>query len=141
MGPTRILLPAAGAALALVLSLSYLLCPSPPATGPATAEQRCVFGPDPQVGPAQQRAEAKREVAEAVRTGRLTVVQGAGRFRTIDETAPPAVRLGLRLTYKGDSDEERYRRAVIQYVSLSHPGSPAEAEATRLRLEADLQIP
>lgn len=141
MGPTRTLVPAAGAALALVLCLSYLVGPSQPTKKPATADQRCIYGPDPEVEPAQQRAAAKREVAEAVRAGRLTLAQGAARFRAFDETAPPAVRMGLRLTYKGDSDEERYRRAVIQYVSLSHPGSPAEAEATRVRLEADLQAP
>jgi hypothetical protein len=92
---------------------------------------------DVQLAEAHQRLGAKQEVVSDVIAGRLDLPEAAARFR--DVTPPDALRY-LRTSYAGASDDERFCRAVIQWVHATlRARSRAEADRTAARLEAELQ--
>jgi hypothetical protein len=86
-----------------------------------------------------RRLERKERLAQAVLEGRLTLLEAAALFRTLDEGPPGFNWEQFRRSHAGDSDEERHCREVIKCVC---PYPPEEAprcrEEARRRLGADL---
>jgi hypothetical protein len=86
-----------------------------------------------------ERSAAKDEVAEDVAAGRLTLLEGAARFRDLDASASEGYRRGWRQLVKGASDEERYCRQVLSYLEAVLRDRPAASAAIRARLETELR--
>jgi hypothetical protein len=87
---------------------------------------------------ASRRNAAKRAVAADVAAGRLTLFEGAARFRDLDADAPEEILAAWRRAVGGSSDEERYCRTVIQYVEVLLRDRPGESAAVLRNLGAQL---
>jgi hypothetical protein len=94
---------------------------------------------DDQIQAAGERSAAKNEVAEDVAAGRLTLLEGAARFRDLDASAAESYRQGWRRLAQGASDDERYCRQVLGYLAAVLRDRPDGGAAVRGRLEAELQ--
>jgi hypothetical protein len=84
------------------------------------------------------RLEVRHEVARAVAEGRLSLLEGAARFRALDREEPPVILAQLRTTYPGATAEVRSCRHLIRWVRLwlnDHPGADRRVVQ---RLEAEL---
>jgi hypothetical protein len=83
--------------------------------------------------------EIKRQVAEELIDGRLTLFQAVVHFQRAEQGLPAAaMRLrALRLGFPGNSDAERRCRKVIHYLRVTWPESARASRAAR-RLEEDL---
>jgi hypothetical protein len=85
-----------------------------------------------------ERLRARGAVTNELRAGRLTLVQAAARFRSLNVYPPDSVP-DLRRFLPGATDEERLCRQAIFWAEGSDPAmSPAARELTRRRLEAEL---
>jgi hypothetical protein len=94
---------------------------------------------DAQLAEAHQRIGAKQEVVSDVIAGRVDLPEAAARFRDLTPPSSDAARY-LRTAYAGASDDERFCRAVIQWVRVTlQTRSRAEVDRTAARLEAELQ--
>ncbi len=86
-----------------------------------------------------RRVDEKQAVSREVLAGRLTLVEAAARFRTVN-TAYPESMSYLRNLCSGGSDEERLCRQVIGWVEGEGSGGDrAETHRVVARLEAELQ--
>jgi hypothetical protein len=88
---------------------------------------------------ANQRAEVKRQVVDALLDGRLTFPQAAARFRDLSADLPDRGQNGRPPWY---TEEEWLYRQVIVYVHVelaAHRRAPAQAEEWISRLEAELR--
>jgi hypothetical protein len=83
--------------------------------------------------------EIKRQVAEELLDGRITLFQAVLQFQQAEQGLPAAAaRLRvLRQTIPGSSDAERWCRKVIRYLRATWPES-ARARRTARRLEQEL---
>jgi hypothetical protein len=83
--------------------------------------------------------EIKRQVAEELLDGRITLFQAVVQFQRAEQGLPAeAARLrALRQTCTGDSDAERWCRKVIRYLRATWPESAWARRAAR-RLEQEL---
>jgi hypothetical protein len=83
--------------------------------------------------------EIKRQVAEELLDGRLTLFQAVVQFQRAEQGLPAsAARLRvLRQTFPGNSDAERWCRKVIRYLRATWPESARASRAAR-RLEEEL---
>jgi hypothetical protein len=94
---------------------------------------------DAQLVEAQQRVGVKQQVVGDVIDGRLDLLEAAARFRDLTPPSSDAARY-LRRVYAGPSDDERFCRALIQWVRGTRRfGSRAEADRAAARLEAEFQ--
>jgi len=94
---------------------------------------------DAQLTEAQHRVGAKQQVVSDLIAGRLSLLEAAARFRDLTPPSSDAARY-LRSVYAGASDDERFCRAVIQWVrGTRRSGSRAEADRVAARLEAEFQ--
>jgi hypothetical protein len=85
-----------------------------------------------------QRIDDKMRLAEEVAEGRLTLLAAAARFRDLDR-APPAFQWEMfRMTYDGQSDDERHCREVIGFVGSALINQPETGNQVVARLRADL---
>jgi hypothetical protein len=86
-----------------------------------------------------QSMEIKRQVAEELLDGRITLFQAVLQFQRAEQGLPAAAaRLrALRLRFPGSSDAERWCRKVIRYLRATWPES-ALASRVALRLEGEL---
>jgi hypothetical protein len=84
------------------------------------------------------RAEDKDQLALEVAAGRLSLVEGAARFRDLCQTTPGFSLKMLRLLYPSDSEEESYCWALIVRVRKVLADDPAQARAAAGRLGAEL---
>jgi hypothetical protein len=94
---------------------------------------------DEQIQATQERSAAKNGVTEDVAAGRLTLLEGAARFRDLDASAPEGYRRAWRQLAKGASDDERYCRQVLGYLAAVLRNRPGGGAAVRGRLEAELR--
>jgi hypothetical protein len=83
------------------------------------------------------RMERKEKIAAAVLAGEMTLREAAAAFAQAEEIGAPRDRPPLA----GASEQERLCRAVIEWVvvKVRFERSPAEADAVRQRLKAQLQ--
>jgi hypothetical protein len=88
---------------------------------------------------AQRCTAAKNKVAEDVATGRLTLLEGAARFRDLNWLNPGFNWERFRQTSPGVSDDERCCRQVLAYVAVVLRDRPNRGAAVRGRLEAELK--
>jgi hypothetical protein len=84
-------------------------------------------------------AEAKDQVAREVAAGQLSLVEGAARFRALCLETPGFDPALFRRFHGGNSDEECYCRALIDWVRRVLADDPAQAQKVASRLEAELQ--
>jgi hypothetical protein len=84
------------------------------------------------------RVTAKREAVAAVIAGRLTLREAAHRFHDLDEACPNFNRAEFRRSHLGATDEERYRRAVVEYVRQELQARPEQGQEVLRRLEVEL---
>jgi hypothetical protein len=82
--------------------------------------------------------EAKNRVAREVASWRLSLVEGAARFRALCQASPSFSLKMHRFIYPSDSDEECYCRALIHQVRWVLADDPAQAQEAAGRLEAEL---
>jgi hypothetical protein len=133
-------------ALAAALGYFWTAWPTPPA--PRT-------GPDEIRSPEQEEQrrarleifrarlfrsmEIKRQVAEELLDGRITLFRAVVQFQRAEQGLPAAAaRLrALRTMFPGSSDEERWCRKVIRYLRATWPESARANRAAR-RLEEEL---
>ena len=88
--------------------------------------------------------EIKRQVAEELLGGRITLFQAVVQFQRAEQGLPAeAARLrALRTSFPGNSDAERWCRKVIRYLRATWPESArARRCAQRLEQELDRQLP
>jgi hypothetical protein len=85
------------------------------------------------------RLETRHEVAGQVAQRRLSLLEGAARFRALDGKEPPVVLARLRMTYPGDTAEERCCRHLIHWVRLWLNDHPRADPRIPARLEAELE--
>jgi hypothetical protein len=94
---------------------------------------------DERLAAAVRRTEAKRQVAEDVAEGRVTLTEAAARVRDLNR-ASPELRWGTyRRAYPAASDEERFCREVISLVCGLAENDPERYLAVTERLEAELR--
>jgi len=87
--------------------------------------------------------EIKRQVAEELLGGRITLFQAVVQFQRAEEGLPAAAaRLrALRTSFPGSSDAERWCRKVIRYLRATWPESArARRAARRLGQELDRHL-
>jgi hypothetical protein len=82
--------------------------------------------------------DRKQQVIEDVINHRLTLKEAAERFRDLDERTPNFEMDLFRRAHEGESDEERYYRAVIEGVRIELLNKPEQARAISSSLEAEL---
>jgi hypothetical protein len=92
-----------------------------------------------QIQAVHERSAAKYEVAGDVAAGRLTLLEGAARFRDLDASASEGYRRGWRQLAKGASDEEHYCRQLLSYLEAVLRDRPGAGATVRGRLEAELR--
>jgi hypothetical protein len=134
-------------AVAAALGYFWTVGPNPPAPRPTTSEQ--VRSPEEEE---RRRArlelyrarlfrsmEIKRQAAEELIAGRITLFRAVVQFQRAEQGLPAAAaRLrALRQTCPGDSDAERWCRKVIRYLRATWPASARARRAAR-RLEEEL---
>jgi hypothetical protein len=86
----------------------------------------------------QRRIREKERVARELIDGRLILFEAAALFRRLNEL-PPRSTVSLALYHRGDSEEERLCRHVIEWVrTLMLRRSPYLAEVRAARLEEEL---
>ena len=132
--------------LALAVAALYLLTradlaePDPvPFAEPWLLEALAPSADEEVVRRADQRSEAKQQVACALIDGRLTLRQAAAQFRDLDADSPDTARRWRPSEY---TEEEWPYRQVIAYVRAEFEATrraPAQAEAWVARLEAELR--
>jgi hypothetical protein len=86
----------------------------------------------------------KRQVAEELVDGQLTIFQAVVRFQRAERGLPGADwRLhALRLQFSGNTDAERWCRKVIHYLRVTWPESArVRGAARRLEQELDRHLP
>jgi hypothetical protein len=83
--------------------------------------------------------EGKDQLARDVAANRLSLVEGAARFRALCLATPAFDPVRLRRDHPGSSDEECYYRALIDWVRGVLADQPVRAEEVAWRLEAELQ--
>jgi hypothetical protein len=83
--------------------------------------------------------ETKRQVAEELIDGRITLFEAVVQFQRAERGLPTAAwRLrALRLAFSGKTDAERWCRKVIHYLRVTWPESTRTQRAAR-RLEGEL---
>jgi hypothetical protein len=91
---------------------------------------------DRRYGGTATRMERKEKIAAAVLAGEMTLREAAAAFAQAEEIGAQ----GDRPSVAGASEQERLCRAVIEWVvvKVRFERSPAEADAVRQRLEAQL---
>ena len=83
------------------------------------------------------RITAKFQIARAVIAGRLSLLQAAALFGSLNQVSPELVDLPWRACFPADTDEQRLCRQVLQYVRSELAEAPKRREAVMARLEAD----
>jgi hypothetical protein len=104
---------------------------------------------DEELQVAQLHMALKDEVTEDVVAGRLTLVEAAAQFRTLDACAPEEYRRGWVVLARGVPDEERYCRQVVDYAEQAlrdRADGPAVLAGLKRQLEealahGDLRLP
>jgi hypothetical protein len=83
--------------------------------------------------------EIKRQVAEELLDGRITLFQAVVQFQRVEQGLPAeAARLrALRAMFPGSSDAERWCRKVIRYLRATWPET-TRASCVALSLEGEL---
>jgi hypothetical protein len=89
---------------------------------------------DAQLQALLRRLAAKRQIVEDLAARRLTLLEAAACFRSLNHQAPHRERRLIHLVVPGRSPEERYCRAVLNFTEARLP----ENESTR-RLLASLE--
>src|SRR5262249_39287585 len=85
-----------------------------------------------------RRVSEKDRLAGEVIGGRVSLVEGAARYRDLDEHPPAFCWREFREVYPGASDDERHCRAVIAHVRAELPNRPGADPALVGRLETEL---
>jgi hypothetical protein len=96
-----------------------------------------------------QILEAKFQMVEDVRAGRINLTEAAARFRDLRNPAIDPQGMLFRLLYKGRSDDERWCRQVIGFVrggsstqrGLSSVADRLEAELAQDLANGELRLP
>jgi hypothetical protein len=86
----------------------------------------------------KRRRDARAAAATEVVAGRRTLLEAALLFRQADRASPSFCPHAFELAYCGDTDEERYCRAVIDFIRWQRKDDPARAAIVH-RLEGELQ--
>lgn len=85
----------------------------------------------------QARMAGKRQVADEVIAGRLSLLEAAAVFRRLDTVGPPIPPIRDRFPDL-TSDDEAYCRSVVEYVQSTVPADENQEEWTR-RLRDELE--
>jgi len=85
-----------------------------------------------------RRMAAKRRIVDELAAGRLTLLEAAARFRSLNREAPFRERRLIHLLQPGRSPEERYCRAVLNFAE-SRLREDASTKVFLASLERELQ--
>jgi hypothetical protein len=84
------------------------------------------------------RLELRQEIAGRVAQGRLSLLEGAARFRALDREEPPVVQARLYTDYPAGTAEECCCRHLIEWVRAWLEDNPRPDPGIPGRLEAEL---
>jgi hypothetical protein len=110
----------------------------PPAGEPAEVAEGGAFPPASPVAVVRGRLEAKERVVRALLAGEGTLLEAAARFREWDAVEPQLRPESHPRVYAGDTEAERYCRAVLFWANTPG-GESAERSAAVRRLEDELE--
>lgn len=91
-------------------------------------------------GPATRRLVAKKRATLAVIAGRLSLLEAASLFKSLDADGPPCSGWVFPMHQPGVSDEEYYCRMVIVWVSNEAPRDQADDLVCMLQAELDARL-
>jgi len=104
---------------------------------PRVSEDRRAL--DARLTEAVARSQRMDEVAGEVVAGRLSLLDGAARFRDFCRSAPDFAWDQFRVGHPAASDDERFCRLLIDRAGGLLWEDPDRAEAVTVRLEAELE--